>query len=261
MKHIDVLFTPAELPEIIPSNNDVLFVVIDVIRASTTLTVLGEYGLQAACLATSVPYALQLQPSKPDWLLIGEENGARPSGFDFGNSPSAIANGHINGRSAIFVTTNGTKTIRACQQNPSSQIIVASLRNRAAVVRYILEHKYDECVLVCAGRKDRVAIDDAVTAGHLVAHLVQQADKNKTPLALEEGAAMSLALAESYQDTVSALHQSEAGKAVYRLGLEADLDWCTGEDIAEYIPIVTNTITTDDLPEIRFLHYKMNKTP
>jgi hypothetical protein len=66
-------------------------VAVDVIRAFTTAAYAFAAGAKHIYLVDSVEEALAVKRAEPDVVLMGEDHGRRPPGFDFSNSPVAIA--------------------------------------------------------------------------------------------------------------------------------------------------------------------------
>lgn len=145
---VDVALTPAFLHR---DSSDgtfatgVVYIVVDVIRATTTLSVLFEQGCRRVLLAPSIEGARVAQralggdlPLALGWRgqLAGESGGVAPSGFDFGNSPAEFARQDMQGRELIFATTNGTRALRACAGGRA--IFAGSFRNARAVAQAAL---------------------------------------------------------------------------------------------------------------------------
>src|SRR2546430_4781586 len=107
--------------------------VVDVIRASTSLVTIVERGASPILIAGDVGAARQAAVSGSDVILAGEEEGLAPAGFDYGNSPVELARAPLRGRPVMFVTTNGTAAIRAVKD--ADTVLVAAMRNGAAVCR------------------------------------------------------------------------------------------------------------------------------
>jgi 2-phosphosulfolactate phosphatase len=134
---IDVALSPARLPGGAAARARTVYVVVDVIRATTTLCVLFERGCQQVYVAGSVAGARQagarlaVRPLPP--LLAGEIGGVAPPGFDYGNSPAEIGALDMAGRVVVFATTNGTRALHACRGGAG--VLAGALRNASAVAR------------------------------------------------------------------------------------------------------------------------------
>ena len=68
-------------------------VVIDVIRATTSLLVMAERGCDEVLVASSLQTVCQYRVTDPGVLLAGEQDGLAPEGFDFGSSPASCVRG------------------------------------------------------------------------------------------------------------------------------------------------------------------------
>jgi 2-phosphosulfolactate phosphatase len=84
-------------------------VVIDVIRAFTTAAAAFDAGTAEIRCVEDLDDARALRDATPGALLMGEERGQRPVGFDFGNSPVQFEGVDLSGRVMIQRTTNGTR--------------------------------------------------------------------------------------------------------------------------------------------------------
>src|SRR5262249_56234563 len=92
-----------------------LAVVIDVFRAFSTAAYAFDRGASEVVLVGSVEDAFALRRRWPDALIIGEVDGRRVDGFDFGNSTSAIARADLRGRRLIQRTSACTQAVLAAK--------------------------------------------------------------------------------------------------------------------------------------------------
>ena len=90
-------------------------IIIDVFRAFTTAAVAFDRGAEQIVLVAEVEDALALRRRGVGHLCIGEVDGKRPAGFDFGNSPFHYMGENIKGKSIVLTTTNGTQAIEAAK--------------------------------------------------------------------------------------------------------------------------------------------------
>ena len=135
---IEVALVPAFVENDLNQRGRVVNVVVDVIRATTTLTVAFDRGCQRVLLAPDIETALERASREPGrFLLGGEREGVAPPGFDLGNSPAEYARADLAGRELLFVTTNGTRALRACIGGYA--IFAGSYRNAEAVVQAAIQ--------------------------------------------------------------------------------------------------------------------------
>jgi 2-phosphosulfolactate phosphatase len=88
-----------------------LVVVIDVLRAFTTAAHAFDRGSEKILPVASVEEAFRLRKRIAGSLIMGEDGGIKPEGFDFGNSPGEISGKGLRGKTLIQRTSAGTQGI------------------------------------------------------------------------------------------------------------------------------------------------------
>jgi 2-phosphosulfolactate phosphatase len=141
-------------------------VIIDVFRAFTVAPLLLSRGASAVSVVGTPEEALALKARHPDRLLVGERDGRPLPGFDFPNSPSALARAEVSGRSVVLRTSAGVQGLLAASN--AEEVIAASFANAQAVVDYLRRHAAARVSLVCMGWVGRdVTLDDVACAEYL----------------------------------------------------------------------------------------------
>jgi len=121
-------------------------------------------------LVGPVEEAFALRRRWPDALIMGEVDGRRVDGFDFGNSTSAIARADLHGRRLIQRTSAGTQGVLAAQG--ADEIVLGSFVCAGAIVRHVRRRRPAEVCLVAMGaRAERPAAEDEACAELLEARL------------------------------------------------------------------------------------------
>jgi len=110
-------------------------VVIDVLRAFTTAAIAFEVGAKVIHPVSGIEEAIQRKKTIAGSLVMGEENGWKPDGFDFGNSPAELANVDLSGKTIIQRTSAGTQGIVRVMN--ADQIIAASFVVAKATAAYL----------------------------------------------------------------------------------------------------------------------------
>lgn len=117
-----------------------------------------------------VEEAFALRRRWPDALLVGEVDGRRVAGFDFGNSTSAIARADLRGRRLIQRTSAGTQGVVAA--GGADEIVLGSFVCAGAIVRHVRAVRPPVVSLVAMGvRAERPAPEDEACADLLAARL------------------------------------------------------------------------------------------
>lgn len=209
-------------------------VVIDVIRATTTILEALTVGANAVYPASSVGQARRLasELGPEDTVLGGERRGLRIGGFDLGNSPGEYTWESVGGRNVVLTTTNGTRALMAVRN--MDRVLVAALTNVAAVSRAARDA--GRVFLVCAGKENRFALDDVLCAGMIIERLVRMSGGEPV---LDDASRAAVRLAGCYEVTPALLRGVAAGVALVDVGLAADLDVCAEIDRHDDVPEMT----------------------
>ena len=158
---LPTLVAPAELA-------DGTAVVIDVLRASTTIVHALDAGAKEVMPCLEIADALAAAGLPADECVLGGERGGLPiDGFDLGNSPEEYTPDRVAGKTVILTTTNGTRAM--LHVRAAREILIAGFVNAAAVVQALLDR--DQVHIVCAGTDGQVSEDDVLLAGLLVERL------------------------------------------------------------------------------------------
>lgn len=244
---IDVAFLPQLVSAESAAGN--ICIVIDVLRATTTLTTLLACGAAAVTVAADATAARAAKRADPAAILLGEIGGLRPDDFDLGNSPREISPAAVAGRRAICHTSNGTAAIRAVATAPL--VLLGCLRNSAAVADSALAGATaggEAVTIVCSGGAGgrSFALDDTLAAGQIVAALLAGARRRDLPVNLTDSAVAAHALRDRAVDGAhepahdrwaAALRQTTAGQHLARIGLGEDIPFCAGVDRETTVPV------------------------
>jgi 2-phosphosulfolactate phosphatase len=111
-------------------------IIIDVFRAFTTAAVAFDRGAEQIVLVAEVEEALDLRRRGVGHLCIGEVDGKRPAGFDFGNSPYEVSHADFTGKTLIQSTRAGTVGVNAA--TAAATIYLGSLVIATATVNAVL---------------------------------------------------------------------------------------------------------------------------
>jgi 2-phosphosulfolactate phosphatase len=152
---VDVALVPELMGVVNPRS---VYLVVDVIRATTTLSVFFERSCRRVLVAPDIPRARAARerlarehPGAPPPLLAGEAGGVAPAGFDLGNSPTEAGARELARREIVFATTNGTRALRACVGGGA--LFAGALRNAWAVAGAALEAR-EELMAQADGERD-----------------------------------------------------------------------------------------------------------
>lgn len=126
-----------------------LTVIIDVFRAFSLETCLFEQNVERLYPVGDINLAYALQKQHPDWIFIGERDGKKVEGFDYGNSPAEILKHDFTNKTVVHTTSAGTQGLQACSN--ATKVITGSLRNASAIAKYIQTTNQQEVSIVAMG--------------------------------------------------------------------------------------------------------------
>ena len=126
-----------------------LAVVIDVFRAFTTAAYIFANGAERIYPVASLEKAFSLKEENPDWILIGERDGIRVEGFDYGNSPYEVSMVDFSGKTIIQTTSAGTQGLMAAMN--AEEILPGSFVMAGAIIEYIKDRSPETVSLVAMG--------------------------------------------------------------------------------------------------------------
>lgn len=233
---IDVFFSPVGLNP--PDVQGRSVVVIDVLRATTTIAVALHNGARAVVPAGSTEEALRIAQNleQGDVVLAGERKSIRIPGFALGNSPLEFTSDAVHGKTVVLTTTNGTPALIGAQG--AREVIVAAAVNFQSVVarcRAVLE-QHGDLLILCAGRERQFALEDAFAAGRLTKVLLPEGGLKS--VAVNDGALASLELARHYGERwLRAFRASTHGQTLAELGYGEDLKACAEENTHPILPL------------------------
>ncbi len=160
MKSIEVSFSPKLFD--LYSSKEKIIVIVDILRATTTITTIIEKGAEKIIPVRTLEEALDYK--KKGFLIVAERDGKKVDFADFDNSPFSFIEQKIKGKTLVYSSTNGTNTINLAKN--SDTIIIASFLNLSAVSDYLCNQGKD-ILIVCSGWKGNYCIEDSLFAGAL----------------------------------------------------------------------------------------------
>ena len=211
--------------------------VVDVLRATTSIIAMHENGLLRAIISENIQQARKLALANFS-LLCGEVKARPPAGFDYGNSPAEFAGLSFKGKSAVMMTTNGTRALAAAAEAPFA--VAAALTNRTAAARALVSEAAKrglDIAVVCAGseRGTAFSLEDSATAGAIV----EAAVEDDPALHMTDSSWAALHLWRWYRgDALRMFGQSSHGRSLRELGFDDDLRYAAQLDIFESVPVL-----------------------
>lgn len=148
-----------------------LAVIIDVFRAFTVEPYLISNGAQKLIPVADKQIAYDYKKETINYILIGERDGIKLPGFDYGNSPSQIENVDFSGKIVVHTTSCGTQGIAGAIN--AKEIITGSLVNAKAITKYIIKNNIDEVSLVTLAKDGYPPFDEDVLCAKYIKNMLE----------------------------------------------------------------------------------------
>ena len=220
---IQTVISPIAFDQI-ESIEDKIVVVIDILRATSTITTIIDNDAKALIAVKDELNARKY--INDNYLVGGERNGETIPGFDFGNSPFDYKKDRVRDKTVVLTTTNGTKCIE--MSSNANEVIIGSFLNLTAIVRYLKEKKKD-VVLFCAGWKDKVNLEDSLYAGAIALKMPKFDKDDSTLLCMK-------AYEVSKENLFETLQDSNHFKRLKNKGVVKDIQYCCSIDTTDVVP-------------------------
>ena len=233
----DLYFIPHQTDEL--SLRDKTVVVIDVLRASTTIATALRNGAKEIIPVTTVERAVKISGHLfGDVILLGgERNGKMIQGFNLGNSPADYSEEKVKGKSIIFSSSNGSQAIERARY--AQVLFVCGFVNISRVAHTLGELRND-FIVVCAGDSGGFSVEDSVCAGMLLHRIGKQ---DGVELTLSDAAAAAIVLYKAHsRNILKMIRNSQHGKYLAEIGFGEDLKTCANVDSIPILPQMAGNV-------------------
>jgi 2-phosphosulfolactate phosphatase len=222
-------FSPALINLYDVSNS--IVVIIDVLRATSTIATVLHNGAKAIVPVDSVAECIRLG-KQIEAITAGERDGQVAEGLQHGNSPFEYPESFIKGKTLVLTTTNGTKLLHMALDRGAKEIITGSFPNLDAVCQHLIKMN-KPVMLACAAWKDKINIEDTLFAGAVIdsvkTHFNIQCDSSQIAHTLYKTAKNDL---YEFMKTHDASHYHR----LTNFGLEKDIRYCLTTGGANVLP-------------------------
>ena len=166
-RSVEVCFSP-KLFEDIVTQGEFVVVLVDVLRATTTICAAVANGVEAIVPVATHDEARRLKAE--GYLVASEKDGVQLDWADFGNSAFSFTREAIGGRTLVYCTTNGTRALHIA--GAASAIAVGAFINITALTEWLVD-RHKDVVVLCSGWKNKFCLEDTLFAGALTRRLLE----------------------------------------------------------------------------------------
>lgn len=235
-RSIEVCLTPALFPY--RQLGDALVVVVDVLRATTSICTAFEHGVEAILPVATLEEARALK--QQGYLVAAERDGQVLDFADFGNSAFNFMNNKVKGKTIVYSTTNGTQTIQMAAAS-GHLVSVGAFSNISALVKFA-SNWHGNLTVLCSGWKNRFNLEDTVFAGALAQRLIEEAGYQTRDDATQ--AAVGL-WNQAKGDLQGYLLTAEHHERLKKLNLDDVLPYTFTLDTCLSVPVLEERLLTD----------------
>lgn len=227
---IDVCLSP-DLMHLYAVHEDVV-VVVDILRATSCMTTAFAHGIESITPFAKLEDCLAMKSR--GYLTAGERDGKKVDGFDLGNSPFEYMEKTLRGKKIAFTTTNGTQAIAKAINAPA--VLIGSFLNLSAIVTR-LRDRSENILVVCAGWKGKVNLEDTLFAGAIVDML-----SSSVSAACDAPLASQRLYHQAKSNLMGYLEDSSHVKRLGRLNIRKDIEFCLTPDQYDAVPFLKDGV-------------------
>jgi 2-phosphosulfolactate phosphatase len=230
MKTIDVCLSPDLMH--LYKVHDKTVVVVDILRATSCMTTAFAHGIESITPFAKLEDCLDMKSK--GFFTAGERDGKKVDGFDLGNSPFEYMSERLREKKIAFTTTNGTIAID--KSRAAKEVIIGSFLNLSSVVRHLLFGK-NNILIVCAGWKGKVNLEDTLFAGAVVDKLRDFIEPDcDAPIIAQR------LYQQAKDDMANYLSTSSHVKRLAKLNIHKDIEFCLTPDQYQVVPILKDGV-------------------
>lgn len=213
-------------------NKGAIVVIIDVLRASSAICTAFSNGAVSIIPVAEISKAKEYK--KQGYLVAAERDGFVLDFADFGNSPFNFTREMVKGKTIVYSTTNCTRIIELASS--SYKTVIGAFINISALSDWLLKEGRD-VILLCAGWKDKVNLEDTLCAGAFAQRLL----KDPVFYTICDSAKLGLDLWEiAGTDPLGYIEKAAQRSRLREKGLDDCIEYCMTPDKSRAIPLMEN---------------------
>ncbi|NHJ38511.1 MAG: 2-phosphosulfolactate phosphatase [Asgard group archaeon] len=228
--NLDINLLGNEKGSLLAASSNGIAIIVDVLRASTTIPVAMKKGIKDFYIAKEVEDA-RIASQELDTLLMGERECLKLEKFDFGNSPTEISLiKHFKKSSASFTSSTGAR--RVIEAIGSNLILIGSIINAQAiaahVIDFVLTNNDDLKVVIIPAFTEGSIIDSEITEDQVGSLLIAREFNNKG-IKLDDEIQNEINYLEKLMNKNSIeeiLSKTKHGQKLLKLEFEKDISFC-----------------------------------
>ncbi|MDR1793655.1 MAG: 2-phosphosulfolactate phosphatase [Bacteroidales bacterium] len=210
---LEVCLTPQLYAKRNTIGDEHLAVVIDVLRATSTLSAMASRLTQPIKIEQNLD---KLQALKAQgYKIVSEREGCTTDFADYANDPILFLDNQVDTDAHFaFSSTNGGNALYIAAAD-AREVVLGAFLNWDAVVNYVKNRNLDT-VIMCSGFKGNFSLEDTLFAGALCDKIINESDFSL----LSDSTVAALTIWQSLQKNyVKSIQQSEHYHRLQKLGM------------------------------------------
>ncbi|MCF8299247.1 MAG: 2-phosphosulfolactate phosphatase [Saprospiraceae bacterium] len=232
---LEVCLSPAMFHSYAKKEN--IVIVIDIFRATSAIATAFDNGVEKIIPAESLDEAREYK--NKGYLIAAERDGIVLDFADFGNSPTNFMGEHLEGKTIVYSTTNGTQAINTA--SICDQVVIGAFINHSAVCSWLVEQNKD-IIILCAGWKDRFSFEDSVYAGAMVETLLET---GRFETICDSAIATQELWSNAKHDLMAYKEKFAHRHRLKKLHLDDIVEYCLSFDKINKVPVFKNGVITN----------------
>lgn len=212
-------------------DREAIVVVIDTLRATSAICNAFENGAASLIPVAELDEAKEYK--KKGYMVAAERDGYVQDFADFGNSPFNFSRERVEGKTIVYSTTNGTRTIELASK--CYKVVIGSFLNISSITEWLISENRD-IILLCAGWKNKVNLEDSVFAGALAYRLLESGSYGS------ECDSVSIVLdmwSMAEPDLLAYIDKAAQRNRLRLKGLDDCIPFCHQADSTKIIPVLS----------------------
>jgi len=235
--------------EDLASNNNLTAIVVDALRASSTLTAILSSFPKDVRVISNLKDCYTLQNEIEDTVLIGEQNNFPPEGFLFGNSPiDILANKNkIEGKSVVFITSNGAKRLIS-SLGKKNDVYMGCIATRNMVAKAVANLEGDIVITSAGAYGDEsfISIEDDITSCIIAKTIMNETGEKYEISSKSDIDYIKTTELLTWTTAADIFTNSSHGQKLISQGFGKDISFCADFNEINVLPKVIEYVTLNE---------------
>lgn len=212
-------------------NKEAIVVIVDVLRATSSICTAFANGVECIIPVGTEEEARDYKDR--GFMIAAERDGFVLDFADFGNSPFNFNKDRVNGKTIVYSTTNGTWVMNMASS--AYLVTIGSYLNISALAT-MLKNQNRDVIILCAGWKNKINIEDTLFAGALSEKLLSgnglSTNCDSVKIALD-----MWKIAKG--DPLGYIEKSAQRSRLREKKLDDCIEFCHKQDLTDKIPVLS----------------------